>query len=140
MLLKLRGRSVFGLILTLILSIALVACSAPNPGPMGQASPSPSATAEKQVQETGTRSNTFPPALEAVLRQDLSKRTGKAADQFQVVKTTRQTWPDGCLGLAKPEELCTQMLVDGWLAVLSDGKQQWTYHSDRTGRNFRLKG
>jgi hypothetical protein len=128
------------LALALMLSIAISACSAPPPEAAAPAAPSPKPVAEQQAKQPEARSTDFPVALGEALRQDLSKQIGKAADQVQVSKTSRQTWPDGCLGLAKPEELCTQMRVDGWQVVLSDGSQQWTYRSDRTGRIYRRQG
>jgi len=39
------------------------------------------------------------------------------AAQVRVVRYTRRTWPDGCLGLGGPEVICTQALVDGYRAV-----------------------
>ena len=132
---KLCGRSLLHLVLVMVLALAIAACAAMPTGPVS----SSSGAVEKRVEETVTRSDSFPQALGEVLRQDLGKRSGVAPDQVRLVKTTAKTWPNGCLGLAKPDEFCTEMLVEGWQVVLTDGKQQWTYHTDRTGRNYRIQ-
>jgi hypothetical protein len=56
-----------------------------------------------------------------------------------VVSTTEQQWPDGCLGLAKDQEICTQVIVPGWRVEVSDNLQTWVYRSDSTGRILRLE-
>lgn len=73
------------------------------------------------------------------LKQDLAQRTGKPTAQFKVTSATPQTWPDGCLGLGKPEELCTQALVSGWRVTLVSGKQQWVYRTNAQGSSLRLE-
>ncbi|NJK61022.1 MAG: hypothetical protein HC918_13330 [Oscillatoriales cyanobacterium SM2_1_8] len=50
-----------------------------------------------------------------------------------------RTWPNGCLGLGGPDELCTQALVPGWRVVLTDGQRTQVFRSDRTGRQVRLE-
>ncbi len=70
---------------------------------------------------------------------DLSKQTGIPAGQLQVTQYSRQTWSNGCLGLAKPGEICTQAVVEGWRVVLSNGQHNWVYRSDRNGRVLRLE-
>jgi len=83
--------------------------------------------------------NPVPPQVIDRLRQDLASRTGKPAAQFKVASSTQQTWPDGCLGLAKPEEICSQALVSGWRVVLILGKQQWIYRTNTQASSFRLE-
>jgi outer membrane lipoprotein-sorting protein len=82
---------------------------------------------------------TFPPALGDRLRQDLSKRVGVPASRLQIVETTTRTWANGCLGLAQPDEMCSQAMVPGWRVVITDGSRQWVYRTDRSGRTFRLE-
>ncbi|UBF23889.1 hypothetical protein K9N68_19275 [Kovacikia minuta CCNUW1] len=85
-------------------------------------------------------SNTqFPQPAANKLRQDLSQRTGIPPGKLRVVEAARKNWSDGCLGLPKPDELCTQATVDGWRVVLSDGNRRWVYRTDRRGFNFRLE-
>jgi hypothetical protein len=50
----------------------------------------------------------------------LAAETGRPQSDFSLVRFEEVTWPDGCLGLAKPGTACTQALVPGWLAVFRD--------------------
>ncbi|NCQ89532.1 MAG: hypothetical protein GPI94_01340 [Microcystis aeruginosa LG13-03] len=72
-------------------------------------------------------------------RQDLSQKTKISVNRLQIQAAQRQTWPDGCLGLAKPGELCTQALVPGWRIVLTDNQKTWVYRTNSSGANLRLE-
>ncbi|MGK7877268.1 MAG: hypothetical protein AB4426_29415 [Xenococcaceae cyanobacterium] len=87
-------------------------------------------------QEKGDR---LPSELVDAVRQDLSLRTGVSSEKLKVIEASRETWPDGCLGLAKPDEFCIQMLVEGWRVVVSDGSQTWVYRTDGEGSTIRLR-
>ncbi len=80
-----------------------------------------------------------PPAVVNTLRQDLSKRTGIPTNQLRYIEGTPQTWTNGCLGLARPDEMCTQMLVNGWRIVFANGSNRWVYRTDATGQTYRLE-
>ncbi|MBR8829663.1 MAG: hypothetical protein N5P05_001387 [Chroococcopsis gigantea SAG 12.99] len=82
---------------------------------------------------------TLPANVENAIRLDLSKRMKLKPDDFQVNNFTVKTWPDGCLGLAKSGEFCTQALVEGWQVTLGHKNKTWTYRTDNSGRNIRLE-
>jgi hypothetical protein len=79
----------------------------------------------------------LPDAIALAVRQDLSRRLGLPIDRLTVSAAVGQTWPDGCLGLANPGEVCTQAIVPGWRVTLSDGNQSYIYRTDDTGRTVR---
>lgn len=85
------------------------------------------------------RANQLPPQLAYGVRQDLSRQVGIPAEKLKITDYTRKTWPDGCLGIPRPNELCTQALVQGWRIILSDGRSDWVYRTDRQGRVLRLE-
>jgi len=76
--------------------------------------------------------------IEAV-RQHLSQKTKIPVNRLQIQAAQPQTWPDGCLGLAKPGALCTQALVPGWRIILTDKQKTWVYRTDSSGTNLRLE-
>lgn len=76
--------------------------------------------------------------LVSVVLQDLSKRTGISRNKLRIINYSQQDWRNGCLELAQPDELCTQAIVPGWRLVVSDGRQNWIYHTDENGRSIRL--
>jgi hypothetical protein len=77
------------------------------------------------------------PVANAVLR-DLARRQGISTRKLQITDYNQQTWRDGCLELPQPDEFCTQALVPGWRIVVSNGKQNWVYHTNSNGRSLRL--
>lgn len=80
-----------------------------------------------------------PAAMVNTLRTDLSKRTGIASNKLQMTESSRQTWPDGCLGLARSGEICTQAMINGWRVTFAQGSRRWVYRTDATGRVYRLE-
>lgn len=78
------------------------------------------------------------PVANAVL-QELSRRVGIPVGKLTINNFSRETWPNGCLGLPQPDELCTQALVEGWRITLSNGRQTWVYRTDSQGRVLRLE-
>jgi hypothetical protein len=70
---------------------------------------------------------------------DLSQQTGISPAKLKITQYSRQTWSNGCLGIAQAEEICTQALVEGWRVVVSGNSRTWVYRSDRNGRIVRLE-
>jgi hypothetical protein len=73
------------------------------------------------------------------LRQALSKHTGLPAKKLRLVEATQTTWADGCLGLGKADEFCSQALVSGWRVVLTNGTRRWIYRTDATAKVYRME-
>ncbi|MGB3268152.1 MAG: hypothetical protein WBA89_29885 [Microcoleus sp.] len=82
--------------------------------------------------------NQLPATVAAAVIQDLSRQTRIAADKLKVTESSRQSWPNTCLGLAKADEICGQMIVEGWRVAVSDGRQSWVYRSNSRGNVLRL--
>lgn len=85
-------------------------------------------------------SRDLPPSVLEAVGGDLSRRTQLPLERFQPVEASQATWPDGCLGLGRADESCTQALVEGWRIVLSSGERGWVYRTDGEGRVVRLEG
>lgn len=85
------------------------------------------------------RTKPLPRSVANAVLQDLSCRVGIPARLLRITEFSRQTWPDGCLGLPQPDAFCTQALVEGWRITLSDGRQTWVYRTDSQGRVLRLE-
>jgi len=94
---------------------------------------------QRQHERHRDRSQRLPRPVANAVRQDLSRRVGIPPGQLRIIKYSRETWPDSCLGLPRPDEFCTQALVEGWRVVVSDGRQTWVYRTDSQGRNLRLE-
>lgn len=81
----------------------------------------------------------LPDSIQRSVLQDLAQQTGEAPEGFQIIQAQKQTWPDGCLGLATPDMLCTMALVEGWQVQVSNGSQTWTYRTDAFGDVVKLE-
>lgn len=91
-----------------------------------------------EILEVTNKNNGLPlPVARAVLR-DVSRTQGVLPSKLKIVAYNQQTWRDGCLGLPKPDEFCTQALVPGWRVIVSNGSQNWIYHTNSNGRSLRL--
>lgn len=80
----------------------------------------------------------LPRAVRNAVIRDLSRRQGIAPSNISIVESTERTWRNGCLELAGPGELCTQALVPGWQVVVSNGRENFIYHTNNNGRNLRV--
>ena len=90
--------------------------------------------APQSIQETDQQSQSkFGSVITAVL-EDASQRSGLPTSAFQEITAERKTWSDGCLGVHKPGQACTQALVPGWRITLSNDSQTWVYHTSTDGR------
>ncbi|MEG4105243.1 hypothetical protein [Microcoleus sp. S13_C5] len=81
----------------------------------------------------------LPATVAAAVRRELSDSTGIAADKLKVTESSGHNWPNTCLGLAKADEICGQMIVEGWRVVVSDGRQTWVYRTNGRGNILRLE-
>lgn len=87
-----------------------------------------------------SRNTQVPRSVLIAVRREISNTYKIPATQLRVVSSSQQSWPDGCLGLAKRGEICTQIFIqNGWRIVMSNDRQKWTYRTDSTGRTIRLE-
>ena len=73
------------------------------------------------------------------IQQDLAQRLNVAPSAIAIVESAPKTWPDQCLGLARPNERCRDGEVHGWQIQVKSAQQQWVYRSDRAGHLLRLE-
>jgi hypothetical protein len=82
------------------------------------------------------QTNALPKAVANGVKQDIVKRFKISLASLTVQDSSVQSWPDGCLGLAKPGEVCTAVIVNGWQVTMTDGSQNYVYRTDNTGKNL----
>ena len=56
----------------------------------------------------------------------------------EIVSVQPVEWPNACMGLAYPEELCAAIITPGAIVTLAVGDAIYTYHADQTGGSVRL--
>ncbi|MDB9375495.1 hypothetical protein [Nodularia sphaerocarpa] len=82
--------------------------------------------------------NKLPASVANAVRRDVFIRERISPLELKIIDYTPETWSNGCLDLPQTDELCTQALVPGWRVVVSNGKTNWTYHTNSNGRFLRL--
>jgi hypothetical protein len=75
----------------------------------------------------------LPEVVRNAILKDVSQRTQKQISQFRLVRTSHQTWPDRCLGIASTGAACPEAVVPGWAVLVASGKQLWVYRADESG-------
>ncbi len=80
----------------------------------------------------------LPEAITNAIFKNVMQQGRMEASQMRVVEVERQTWSDGCLGLASADQICTQAMVPGWRVVVASGEQRWVYRTDESGSLVKL--
>jgi len=96
-------------------------------------SPNPS----QSVPETPSPSNT--PVLPAVTAAQayLAAQMQVTIGQVTVVKVEAKDWPDGCLGAARPDEICTEVVTPGYQILLQVRDKTYTFRTNKDGSIIR---
>jgi hypothetical protein len=127
---------------TIVLALVLTGILSLSAGltVMHSATAAPSNLSQTAASEMETgKSDRLPRTVANAVLSDLSRRVRIPSTKLKIIKYSRETWSDGCLGLSKPDELCTQVLVEGWRVVVSNSRQTWIYRTNGNGQNLRLE-
>lgn len=73
-------------------------------------------------------------------QQVLAQKLGISLDQISNLKLERVDFPDACLGLPKPNELCAQVITSGFLIQLAVDGLMYEFHTDLMGYDIRQSG
>ncbi len=73
------------------------------------------------------------PAGSAAAVQKLAGQLNLPAAQVSVVSSEAVDWPDACLGLASPGEMCATVITPGYKVVLSAGGKEYTFRTNQKG-------
>lgn len=76
------------------------------------------------------------PAPVDAARTDLADRLGIDVGAIAVVSVEAVEWRNACLGAARPDEVCAQVITPGYRVVLRADDSQYVYHTD-TGTHVR---
>lgn len=110
------------LIVFVVLSALLAACTPVIRPSDAQAAPPPSA--EKMAV--------------ANVRQILMQQLHADVNAVTVVDVTAEQWADACLGAGRANELCAQATTPGYRITLVVKGAEYRYHTNEDGSNFRL--
>ena len=127
-----------GIILCLLSASLQLGCSMEEPATTPVTSPPPTASTPPDPAPPAEQPQ-LSEAVRDTLLAAIATDQSVSVDQLQLLDATAQTWTDGCLGLAEPDEICTMALVEGWSVTVTHGEQTWTYRTDSSGEQIRLE-
>ncbi len=78
----------------------------------------------------------FPPAAFAA-RNALAELLEASVETIEIREIEFATWSDGCLGLPRPGESCTEAMVPGYRITLLVGTSQYIYRANERGTSLR---
>jgi hypothetical protein len=118
----------------------LTACvNAPNTAQTG-AQLETQSPAEQVNNASLNQTSDLPEAVSNAVLKDASKRAGQSNDKLKIIASESRNWRDGCLGLAEPGSICTQVLVPGWEVKVSNAESQtWVYRTNNSGSMVKLE-
>ena len=127
--------------LTIAFLCLMVACSSTlllgRPNADGSVASPPETIAPIEADEAANEDS--PPAeLVEDLKSVVSSKTGLPSYEVIFVSSEAVEWPDACLGVSTSEEACAQMITPGYRITLTTLTQEFVFHTDRSGREFRL--
>lgn len=133
-----------------VLSLALAACAQPipqageatdaaqlTPQPQETASPLPVEPEGKGEQDQDGGQSGFPAPVRQA-RQALATELGLAPSDIKILSADPAEWPDTCLGLPRPEEVCAEMITSGYGGLFQIGDEQWEFRVDSSGEIARF--
>ena len=132
--------------LLLIIPLVLAACAqnvAPIPAtateiPPAEA-PAPSETEAPPAQTSPAKgSSEASTELPDIVLQSLAKQLDVPQSSLKVEEVAKVDWPDACLGLAQPGEMCAQVITPGYSGTFKSGRAKYEFRSDETGQVTRL--
>jgi hypothetical protein len=79
--------------------------------------------------------NKLSPSTFRLIQSDIQKRFGVSPSTLKVNAASRETW-DGCMGLPKPDSVCTAIAIPGWRVVITNQAKNrfWVYHTSNDGK------
>jgi hypothetical protein len=63
-------------------------------------------------------------------RRDLAGRLALTEADIEVRQVERESWPDVCLGAPLPNEVCAQVITEGFRIELAAGAKTYRYHTE----------
>jgi hypothetical protein len=118
--------------LILTLGLLLINC-----GSRPTASPPPTITVPLEIDTQPVPTTTTIPMSE-IIRIALAQKLGVNPEDVQIHSMDETDWPDNCLGVAAPNEVCSQIITPGYGGIMINKGMPYEFHTDASGKNVRL--
>ena len=87
----------------------------------------------------GSMHNLPVPAAVSAVRAKIASDLGIREGIVIVMTAYERTWSNGCLDLQRPDEICTDALVQGYEVTAEAQGRQFIYHTNEDGSVLRIK-
>jgi len=89
----------------------------------------------------GTPALALPPRVLSAIQTDLQQRASLTPENFTITSFIPRTWADACLGLARADQMCAQIMTPGWRVIISsrEAETTWVYRTNQNGTVLRLE-
>ena len=67
------------------------------------------------------------------IAESLAEETGVEVSDITVLEYEQRDWPDGCLGIAKEDTMCTMAIVPGYYVKLLSQDTEYSYRTNMDG-------
>ena len=78
-------------------------------------------------------------AVVEAAKLELATKLKIDAKEISALEVTARDWPDACLGLAGPDELCAEVITSGYLVVLKAQNREYRYRTNLDGTLVRIE-
>lgn len=88
---------------------------------------------------SGSLHNLPIPTPVAVARKEAAKLLGIPESHAIIMTAFEMEWPDGCLGLPKNDEMCTQAIINGYEVTVRGNGKEVIFRTNHDGSVIRLQ-
>jgi len=81
----------------------------------------------------------LPIEVSARIKTALAEKTGLSPAQMTLSNVSPQTWNNACLGAAKPDEVCAEVITPGYAVTVSTPQGKYHVHTDQLGSRVRIQ-
>jgi hypothetical protein len=104
------------------LGVLLVGC--------GQRAAPQEPAVEPPADEEAAAPDGLAPETAQAAREAVAAAAGVSPGEVEITAAEQVQWPDACLGLAEPDEMCAQVITPGWRLELRAPDRRYVVHTD----------
>lgn len=92
---------------------------------------------EESVVEAPLPPEMLPESVSDLVLTQASEDLGVPVAELSLLRVNKAIWPDGCLGLGRPDEGCLLALTEGWQVEVVYDEQSYFYRTNTDGSAIR---
>jgi hypothetical protein len=97
----------------------------------------------KTIRLENPQRSVLPQPVASKLIQQVARETNTPAEKLRITEVRAKTY-DGCLGIYRPAQMCTEIAIKGWQSILTSPDRTYVYHlsqnADQIAQNATASG